>query len=666
MDFFDRQEKTRRRTGFLLVYFTAAIAGTAAMVYFAAMLLWFFLQGQSASHYEPSPPFVWWQPAVFVSVFLVTLIVIVIGSLVKISDLRRGGSRVAEMLGGRQISPNTDDFYERRLLNVVEEMAIASGMTVPPVYVLTREKGINAFAAGYTSNDAVVAVTYGTMVGLKREEIQGVIAHEFSHILNGDMRLNIHLMGGLHGLLLIVLAGRALFHIRARGKGAVVVFLIGGVLVLVGSIGLLFGKLIKSAISRQREFLADAAAVQFTRNPEGLAGALKKIGGLAGGSRLLTPQAEGASHMFFGNGLRSSSLATHPPLADRVRWLEPGFDGKFESVSLDSLHQAISEAEGAPAPSKGPDSLVDVFTHPTDLAMTGAILHGAGQTRRAPAATSARRNPEKLMESIGAPLHDHVKRAVELIDSIPTELRDLARDPYGARAVIYLLLLDRDEAVQAVQIDILREKADAGVMAEVEKTIPLLSELTPEMRLPLFDLTLPALRLLSQDQYLPFRVNLRALIDADHRISIFEYALQRVLVCHLDPLFSGNKSRQRAAGMYAFCGVQEEISCVLSVLAHLNPDASAAFKKAVEEIPDTRAIFTLWPEEECGWETLDTALDKLQGASFYIKKWTLASALVCLMHDREIAVEEVELFRAIADSLDCPVPPWLTVASLDE
>ena len=668
MDFFDRQEKTRRRTGVLLVYFTAAIIGTAAMVYVAAMMvvMWLFSGSSSGNYYESTQPFVWWRPLLFLAVFLVTLIVIVVGSLVKISDLRRGGGRVAEMLGGRQVYPNTDDFYERRLLNVVEEMAIASGMTVPSVYILPVEMGINAFAAGYSSNDAVVAVTGGTMIGLTRDELQGVIAHEFSHILNGDMRLNIHLMGALHGLLLIVLAGRALFHIRARGKGAAAIFLTGGVLVLVGSIGLLFGKLIKSAISRQREFLADAAAVQFTRNPEGLVGALKKIGGLPGGSRLLTSQAEGASHMFFSNGLRFSILATHPSLSERVRWLEPGFDGTFKPVSLTSLRQTIAAGEGGPVSAKKKGaSLVDVFTRPTDLAVAGAILQDTGQPRRkaATAARPAQRNPEKLMASIGAPMQEHIATAKQLIESIPPRILEMARDPYGVRAVIYLLLLDPSETIREKQIAILREKADEQVVDELEKTLSTLVEITPEMRLPIVDLAVPALRQLSQDQYILFRVILRPLVDADGVVSIFEYALQRVLTCVLDPLFCGG--RQHAASVYAFCGVQKEIACVLSALARLSPDATEAFEEAVMKIPDNHAQFTLLPEVECGWESLDEALDKLAGASFYIKKWTLASALVCLMHDREITVEEVELFRAIADSLDCPVPPWLTVASLD-
>jgi len=289
-----------------------------------------------------------------------TLIVVLGGAVFKIAQLRRGGGAgVAEMLGGRQIRPETSDFFEKRLRNVVEEMAIASGVPVPPVYVLENEKGINAFAAGFSPSDSAVAVTYGTMTGLTRDELQGVVAHEFSHILNNDMRINLNLMGFLHGLLIIGLTGRIILEFAGRGalgrrrskdSGQLVLAILaaGVVLMVVGFAGFFFCKLIKASISRSRERLADASAVQFTRNPPGLAGALKKIGGLAEGSRIVSPHAEQASHMFFGNGLRRSIFRTHPALAERVKWLEPGFDGRFEQVTAEDLQRQLARFEGAP------------------------------------------------------------------------------------------------------------------------------------------------------------------------------------------------------------------------------------------------------------------------------------------------------------------------------
>ena len=662
MDFFARQEKTRRNTAALLVYFFAAIAGTAALVYFVFRMAIFLLLQQGRHRLDLADDFVWWNPDLFLMVFTVTLGLIGIASIVKIIELRNGGGAgVAGQLGGRRINPDTSDFYERRLLNIVEEIAIAAGMTVPPVYVLTDEAGINAFAAGYTPRDAVVAVTDGAMTELTRDELQGVVAHEFSHIANGDMRLNIHLMGNLYGLLVITLIGRGILRARVRGKGAGYVYLIGGALLAVGSIGLLFGKLIKSAISRQREFLADASAVQFTRNPSGLAGALKKIGGLTCGSQISTSQAEEVSHMFFSDGLRSSLFATHPPLAERIRWLEPSFNGKFERVTPESLYESLAVSEAAPQrqPQTSWSSFAGKYAPPVSAAAAGAVLQ---KTKRVPP-PAALSNPDKLMATIGAPLQAHVQAAGQLIDSIPAGLKAQARDTYGARAVIYLLLLDGDEAVRANQLNLLRGKIGNEVFTELAKLIPMRDQILPEMRLPLCGLAVPALKMLSPNQYPSFRAGLRALIEADQRVTVFEYALERILICRLDPLFAGEK-RMRAAGYYAFCGVEKEISCVLSVFARLNSDAQPAFQKAVENIPDNRAQFALQPEAECRWEQLDAALDKLAGASFYIKKWVLTAALACLMNDREVTIEEVELFRAVADSLDCPVPPWLATAKI--
>src|SRR5690606_28971990 len=288
---------------------------------------------------------------------------------------RQGGSVVAGLLGGLPVNPATDDPDERRLVNVVEEMAIASGVPVPAIYVLPGEESINAFAAGYGVHDAAVAVTRGALKHLTRDELQGVIAHEFSHILNGDMRLNIRLIGLLHGLLLLALIGRVLLRSggRSRGRrkekgGSVQVALIGLGLVLLGYIGVFFGKLIKAAASRQREYLADAAAVQFTRNPEGIAGALKKIGALGAGSRIVHPRAEELSHLYFASGLRSSFaglFATHPPLVERIRRIDPSFSGDFEGVfeaaaAREALAAGPQEAQhgtaarhGAPARTPG-------------------------------------------------------------------------------------------------------------------------------------------------------------------------------------------------------------------------------------------------------------------------------------------------------------------------
>ncbi|MDI1312150.1 M48 family metallopeptidase [Prosthecobacter sp.] len=332
MDFFAHQDKARKNTKVLVVYFVIAIACIIASVYIASLLIFYGVHAKQ----QPGVPlseFVLWDPKLFLNVMLGTLGVVAIGSLYKTAALAKGGSAVAESFGGRLVSSNTTHPEERKLRNVIEEMAIAAGVPVPKIYVLDDEKGINAFAAGHAPGDAAIAVTRGCMTLLNRDELQGVIGHEFSHILNGDMRLNLRIMGVIFGILCLAVIGRILIYSRG-GRDRNPLMLLGLALIVIGAIGVFFGRLIQAALSRQREFLADASSVQFTRNPAGLSSALQKIGSV--GSQLESPRAGEASHMFFGNGLGEPffrMLATHPPLAERIRAIDPSWDGKFKNVS---------------------------------------------------------------------------------------------------------------------------------------------------------------------------------------------------------------------------------------------------------------------------------------------------------------------------------------------
>lgn len=336
MDFFQQQDKARKNTKVLVVYFVVAVACIIASVYVAALLI-FHTTGYGRAPDTPPPEFALWDLRLFSQVVLGTLGVVIVGSLYKTLALSKGGSAVAESLGGRLVPTEPGEPDERKLRNVVEEMAIAAGVPVPKIYVLPDEQGINAFAAGHTPEDAAIGVTRGCMSLLSRDELQGVIGHEFSHILNGDMRLNLRIMGIIFGIVCLSVIGRVLIYSRGgRGRqgGAPLMFL-GLALIVIGGIGLLFGRLIQAALSRQREFLADASSVQFTRNPAGLSGALQKIGGA--GSRIGSPHAGEASHLFFGNGLAKPLLgafATHPPLDERIRAIDPAWDGKFSQSTI--------------------------------------------------------------------------------------------------------------------------------------------------------------------------------------------------------------------------------------------------------------------------------------------------------------------------------------------
>lgn len=671
MDFFARQDHARRRTGWLIFLFCIAVLATISMVYVAVQATWFFLWADN--DLGGADAFIWWRPTVFLIVSLCTFLIVVVGSLGKISQLSaEGGEGVALRLGGKEVLPTTTEFFERRLRNVVEEMSIASGTPVPRVFVLESERGINAFAAGFQMSEAVVAVSKATNETLTRNELQGVVAHEFSHILNGDMALNIRLMGVLHGLMAIAVTGRVILEvvgdsssrrIRARSekgdiRGVALVF--GFSLLVIGSIGLFFCRMIKASVSRSRERLADASAVQFTRNPEGLANALIKIGRLDTGSRIRHPKAEEISHLFFAKGLRLTGFATHPPLLERIQWLDPSFDGIFQRASLEELRAEVGLVEEVPAESltdKKPD-VVDLFTNPQQLAVAAAIL----QEDSTDPSSQVFSNPSTLLEHVGKPMSGHVERAKELLASIPHDLRHHLEDSYGARVVIYWMLLHVDEDKRSLQLDLLATRLETQVLDALNQARPALEVLTPELCLPILDLALPVLRTLSKDQYGEFRTLVDELILLDKKVNVHEFALRKLLHHHLDPEF-GLAPRKQYVKFYALRGVPYETSVVLSAFAqhgHSDPGlARAAFDAAVASLGTTKGEYAWVEREEISWRVLDEAVGVLQTTSFGVKRWFLGASLLCMTHDEQMTVKEVELFRVIADVLGCPVPPWV-------
>jgi Zn-dependent protease with chaperone function len=641
MDFFQNQEKARKRTGLLVVLFLAAVVLTIVTVYLAIAAI---LVGAGHTGEDAAPSDVvsrLWDPSLFLMVAGGTVALVSGGSLFKIASLSGGGHTVADLLGGRLVGSDTTDRVERRVLNVVEEMAIASGTPVPPVYIMEREAGINAFAAGYTPADAVIGVTRGCAEHLSRDELQGVIAHEFSHILNGDMRLNIRLMGVLFGILLIGLTGWMILRsqtgvrLGARNddrKGGNPLPLIGLALYVIGYVGVFFGNLIKAAVSRQREFLADASAVQFTRNPEGIAGALKKIGALAEGSRVENPEATEASHMFFGQaiggiGTLFGLLATHPPLVVRIRRIDPQFDGDFSKVSL------------APPPSVEP---------PRPKSAKGS----RGRTITI--------NPAEAIRQVGTIDAAGLAYAAELAAGIPAQADALAREPYSARAVIYALLVDRENAgVQKSQLDDLARRVEPTLLKEIRAVLSEVEGMDPEKRLPLVELTVPALRRMSRAQYDEFVAIIRSLVQADRKVSLFEYALQRHLIAHLAVQYGGKP--KPAIAYTTPAPLVGPVEIVLSGLAHAGEDdlegVARAFNAGVEALGWGGTQPNLLSEADVGIDRLDAALDTLKYASPVLKKQILHACATCIGVDRTITLEEGEMLRAVSDALDCPMPP---------
>ncbi len=649
MDFFDRQDAARRNTRRLVVLFGLAVVLIVLAVNVAARLIFV----GASTRIELESPDGWLHPQLAVAVTVATLALILIGSLYKMAALREGGAAVARMMGGRPVDSNTDNAGERRLLNVVEEMAIASGAPVPEVHVLDGEQAINAFAAGITPADAVVAVSAGCLEQLSRDELQGVVAHELSHIVNGDMRLNLRLMGILHGILVIALVGFWLLYSmrfsaiggrRREGGGLqIALLLFAGVLLAVGWIGVFFGRLIKSGVSRQREFLADSAGVQFTRNPSGLAGALKKIGGFAPGSRLTSKNAEQASHLFFANGLRSGLLgllATHPPLSERILRLEPGWSGDFPA-----LEGRAPEGATARAPAAGPPGAVA----PAAAAALSSL--SSAEPEPPPVAHEVAR----ILDSVGNPSAAHLVYSREVVAGLPAVLLAHAKEPSTARCVIFGLLLDRSPAEREQQLEELSKTVDQLTVRQTLDLALHVDTVPIEGRLPLIDLTLNALRRLSQSQYDTFAIAVDRLIEADDKVSLFELTLRLILLRNLGPTF-GRRPRPPGSGI----GRQKlagQSSLLLSVLAHAGgADAKQSFAVGARILGLQLRFFD---RDAASLAAAEDSLRVLVEASPRQKRRILEAAIAIVVADRSVTVDEGELLRAIAEALDCPVPPLL-------
>ena len=679
MNFFEHQEEARRSTRRLVFLFALAVVMIVLSVYLAVALVLTWANKETELDVGV------WNLPVFLGIAAVTLSVIAAGTLYKIAALRGGGPAVGRLLGGRPVQPNTRDLKERRLLNVVEEMALASGTAVPSVYVLDKENGINAFAAGFAPGDTVIGVTRGCLDLLSRDELQGVIAHEFSHALNGDMRLNLRLMGLLHGILVIAMIGYWILRTtggRSSGSskkgGGGQIAMLGLAFLAIGGIGVFFGRLIKSAVSRQREFLGDASAVQFTRNPASIAGALKKIGGLGAGSRITNSHAEEASHLFFGNGMGPSFIAaldglmaTHPPLKDRIKRVDPHFDGVLPDVDPDAtagreLEAAEGEARGGFVPSFAPAAPAPPAAPAAPAASAAPAAPPIATARKAappPArpAASIEISPSRIAETVGTLDEAHLAHAASFLAKLPPAVRDAVREPPGACAVILGLLLDRDPAVRRAQMDALRAGVDPAVYAETVRLSPAVEQCPVEGRLPLVDLALPALRRLSEPQHRVFRATLERLIGADAKLSLFEFTLQRVLLRHLVPHF--HPAPPPAVAYGSLRAVSRQASLLLSILAHAGqaqPERAAqAFAAGARHLADTRAVATLLPFEQCGLADLDRALAELAKTSPAMKRKLIEAAAAAIAFDHRVTIQEGELLRAVADSLDCPMPPFL-------
>lgn len=635
MNFFQAQQNVKTSTFRLLVLFFMAIL---SLVLITDIFVYAFLEfSRSELQNGENTILPEFDLMTFLFISGAVIIVIGIGSAYKSISLSSGGGRViAESMGGRLIRPTTENLEEKRLMNVVEEMAIASGMPVPQVYILDNESVINAFAAGLTTSDAVIGVTKGTINSLTRDELQGVIAHEYSHILNGDMALNIKLISVLHGILVLGLLGyyilRSTRHARSKDSGGIMLFGIG--LIVIGYGGTFFGNIIKSSVSRQREFLADASAVQFTRNPEGIAGALKKIGGMSNKSLLQNENAHEMSHVYFSQGVSNflgSMTATHPPLEDRIRRIDPRWDGKFVPIKTSKIEQAItSEKKTDPRKEK-------IATTTTSAIILQSVL--------------------QTMEHMGNPGEKEIEAARAIINDIPEEIHNAIHDPYGARAIIYCLVINREEDIRNKQLEHIRLNGDRGIYDLCLKYLSAIDEIPRRCRLPLIDMGLAVLRELSQNQYSKFKSNLRELIAADASLDLFEWCLQKIIFEHLDKALL--MAKPPAAKYKSFDDIKEECRNLFSVLAYAGhkkqEDAVLAFNAAMKEI-ELKDLEIL-EKSSISLTKFDNSLDHLLLLEPILKESLLKACLMSAITDNKMMASELELIRAIADTLSCPIPP---------
>lgn len=624
MDFFEQQDRARRNSSRLVILLVLAVITLVVSTTLVIAVAWQVYQYGNYSLEALSTE-------LLLSVAAVVVGVVILGWAFKASQLRAGGKVVAERLGGRLLNLKPEGLHEQRVLNVVEEMALAAGVPVPPVYLL-EEPGINAFAAGLRPENAVIGVTRGAIERLNRDELQGVIAHEFSHILHGDMRLNTRLVAVLHGILLLGLIGELLMRgvghsgparsssrsdDKGRGNAVALVMVVGLALLVIGYAGTFFGNLIKAAVSRQREFLADASAVQYTRNPNGIAGALKKLGR---GSRLEASHAAEYSHMYFGQGLAlSRMMATHPPLEERIRRIDPNWKGVV-------LGDEVFEAPTQPAA-------------PQQAATAGFSA----------AAASA------AIASIGEPQPLHLEEARESLAQIDEPLRDAAHDPHGALVILYGLLLGPDDATRQQRMTWMQANLPPLLADRLLELAEPLQRLPAGRRLPLLELAIPALKQLEPQDFVSLKRDIGTLLISTGQLGFMEWALLRIV--------ERNLGMQRPVqGRLPLAALGNESCVLLAALARAGnageQAANEAFQAAWSTLPFTARVFA--EQRRAGISELNDALNRLNQMRPLQKPQLLKAMARCIEHDGRISAGEAELMRAVADTLDCPMPPLLS------
>jgi Zn-dependent protease with chaperone function len=645
MNFFEHQDQARHNTTKLLLLFGLAIALIIAAFYSVALFLVPVSQPGLGTY---------WRPGLLFWVTSGTLGFMAVGSATKLAQLSNGGHSIAQGLGGRRLDPTTDDPDEQRLINVVSEMALASGTPIPAIYLLDDEPGINAFAAGHTANDAVIGVTRGCLEALNRDELQGVIGHEFSHILNGDMGLNLKLIGVIHGLLLIYIAGRVIWRWtgypgsvrRSKDSDKSTAAILGAAMamVVIGYLGVLGGRLIKSAVSREREFLADASAVQYTRNPDGIAGALRKIGQLSAGSAVAAPMAETASHLFFGEANSGLSFlggwfATHPPLGERLRRLGQVPVPAGEPLGGKSFPTTLGEENG----------------------LVMGFQGGAATALRGSASTSSALSPsaDQFLTALGTTDAKRLAQVRSLLTDLPPLLKAALHDATAARDVVFALLVRTKPALQAQQIEYLAKTYGPDCKSQVGQFYQYLRALKSGQDLLLVEALVPALNQLDAAPQEQFLKTVKVLSQPGGRLLLTGYTLYLVLQKRLAPLAPATS--KPLDSLDTLWGDALNLMSLLAKVGHSrSEDALYAFKLGISQLPGAKKQPSPNELPAVSPAELTSGLGRLGQATPKLKQAIVDACAHTVLADNDVTPAEMSLLRAVVITLDCPAPPFLT------
>ena len=654
MDFFEHQDRARSATRRLYFYFFLAVLFVIVALNVCLIGLFTTLPelsesdlSGSSSYASPTAEDLTGVAAIITGI---SSLLIFSGAGIRSSQLRSlNGGEVAESLGGRLVAANTRDRKERQLLNIVEEMSIASRVPVPKVYILDNEKSINAFASGWNTKDAAIAVTRGSLDYFTRDELQGVIGHEFSHILNGDMTVDMRMIGLLFGLELIFLAGYFLFRLMLEffsnsnrsssrdddsdsGKGLavlLVLLIIGLIIMVIGYIGKIAANIIRMAVSRQKEYLADASAVQFTRNPEGIGYALIKIGQINSNNPITNPNASSCGHFFFASINMSNLLDSHPPLDERIKRILPQYNGKVPECVLRDLKDPpglrVTEEEEKPRKKKNP---LDEVRERIPEQMRNMRIPGMG------------------WGVLGGMADDWAVQSPDESES----LNDLIHDQYSVHGVVYALLMDSSPEIQNIQWDVLRRNQNEYMLKLVERLIPRVNSLTCADRVRVAELSVSALRQMSYEQYQTFRANIIALTEADKKIDLFEFALRMILTGRLDVAFGLRKNVVKYDDP---ANLSVEFSLALGYLAWQGADNEQDANNAFQTAANLANLkISLLEKSVCSMNAFANSLIKIQNASPSVQELFFRAFVACINYDGKITPKEEDLVNVIGASLN--------------